>query len=125
MGWIWGPSGEYSRLGISDNMKMKRMKTMKSKKASSKTTKKKVPFSFYGPDAKEIFLVGDFNQWNKAAHPMKMDSEGIWRKFIFLPPGAYEYKFLVDGVWVNDQKNEAVCENSFGTHNNLFVVEEN
>ncbi|MBA3028803.1 MAG: glycoside hydrolase [Desulfobacteraceae bacterium] len=95
---------------------------MKSKKVQSQASKRRVSFTFYGPEATDVFLVGDFNQWNEKAHPMKMDAKGVWRKSIFVSPGAYEYKFRVDGAWENDQNNEMVCENSFGTHNNLFVV---
>lgn len=96
---------------------------MKPKKAKSNASKKKVSFTFYDSEATEVFVVGDFNQWNETAHPMKMDSEGTWRKSIFVAPGAYEYKFLVNGKWENDQNNKNICENTFGTCNNLIVVE--
>lgn len=96
---------------------------MKPKKTKSTLSKKKVSFAFYGPEAKDVFVVGDFNQWNETAHPMKKDSQGIWRKSIIVAPGSYEYKFLVNGKWENDQNNEVVRENTFGTRNNLFVVE--
>jgi type 1 glutamine amidotransferase len=42
-----------------------------------------------------------------------------------LPPGTFEYKFLVDGQWVADPRNERVCLNSFGTTNSIVRVVEN
>ena len=54
---------------------------------------------------------------------MKMDSNGVWRKSIFVSPGAYEYRFKADGAWENDQNNDMVCENSFGTHNDILVID--
>ena len=39
-----------------------------------------------------------------------------------IPPGEYEYKFLVDGQWQRDLSNEMVCKNCFGTLNNVMVV---
>jgi hypothetical protein len=39
---------------------------------------------------------------------------------VILLPGQYEYKFLVDGQWKQDPKNNRICPNKFGTYNNVF-----
>jgi hypothetical protein len=39
-----------------------------------------------------------------------------------LKPGRYEYKFFVDGSWVNDPKSPAAVYNSFGTQNSVVEV---
>lgn len=54
---------------------------------------------------------GDFNEWNVNTHPMKKNKRGVWEKAVMLPPGRYEYKFLVDGQWRNDPKNCDYCLN--------------
>lgn len=82
--------------------------------------RKKVTFSLKVSEAKEIFLMGDFNNWNPKKHPMKNDGNGIWNKIVILPPGKYEYKFLIDGDWKNDPQNDQVCSNCFGTLNSVF-----
>lgn len=74
------------------------------------------------PQAKEVILMGDFNQWNAKTHRMKLNSEGIWEKILMLYPGRYEYKFLQDGQWKIDPKNTEVCFNRFGTQNNVLIV---
>ena len=99
-----------------------RMRAMKPKKEKNNLSKKKVTFKFYGPDAKEVALLGDFNQWRPDKHPMKMDADGVWQKSIFVVPGTYEYKFQVDGDWENDPENPMMRENSYGTKNNFIVV---
>jgi 1,4-alpha-glucan branching enzyme len=93
---------------------------MKKEKGAKKTAKKRVVFTYFAPDAKEVILMGDFNNWNPTIHIMKMDDKGTWKKILFLPKGRYEYKFLVDGRWMNDPKNNWMVENPFGTLNNII-----
>ena len=58
---------------------------------------RKVTFSLKNPDANEVFLIGDFNKWNPKTHPMKSDGNGAWVRDVIIPPGEYEYKFMVYG----------------------------
>jgi len=68
-------------------------------------TLKKVHFELFAPEAKNVTLAGDFNDWDPYSHPMKKNSEGIWEINIHLTQGIYEYQFLVDRKWKNDSKN--------------------
>jgi 1,4-alpha-glucan branching enzyme len=95
---------------------------MSAKKSESKLKRRKVTFSLASPDAKEVILMGDFNQWNPKRHPMKKDNNGVWEKTTMLFPGRYEYRFLVDNRWENDSKNKQSCFNSFGSKNNFIIV---
>jgi 1,4-alpha-glucan branching enzyme len=81
-----------------------------------------VKFEINAMEAESVFLVGDFNSWDVKKHPMKKDSDGIWRKKVMLRPGTYEYKFLVDGQWENDPKNEKHSINNYGTRNNWIRI---
>jgi len=87
-----------------------------------KNNKRRVTFSLEAPSAHEVSLGGDFNNWDAVSHPMKKDAKGVWKKTLVLAPGRYEYKFLVDGRWRNDPKNDKTCSNSFGTINNVINV---
>lgn len=89
-------------------------------KPNQKTKRRKVTFSFESVDAKEVILMGDFNNWNAKKHLMKSNGNGKWNKSLVIPPGRYEYKFLVDGQWKEDPHNDQTCLNCFGTHNNVF-----
>ena len=87
---------------------------------TKKIKRQKISFSFESSDAKKVILMGDFNNWNPKKHPMKKDDNGKWTKAVILPPGQYEYKFLVDGKWKEDPQNDRICPNNLGTYNNVF-----
>jgi 5'-AMP-activated protein kinase regulatory beta subunit len=90
-----------------------------------KTAKRRrILFSIDAPQAREVAVVGDFNTWDRASHPMKNDGNGQWQKVMMLPPGQYEYKFLVDGQWRTDPNNPRQCTNCYGTNNNILHVQD-
>jgi 1,4-alpha-glucan branching enzyme len=95
---------------------------MGKEKKKEKTGKKKVVFTLNVDGAVSVSLMADFNNWDDKKHPMKKEHNEIWKKAVFLNPGRYEYRFLVDGEWRNDSKNNQLCENRFGTYNNFLVV---
>ncbi len=76
-------------------------------------TEKGVKFTYFEPNAKSVYLVGDFNEWNTSATPMKRDAEGLWSVIIPLAPGKYQYKFFVDGKYEQDPTNP-VTEGPYG-----------
>ena len=92
------------------------------KKGSLRAKKRKITFILEMPEAKEVHLVGEFNDWKSGIHPMKNNGNGVWAKAIMLPEGKYEYKFLVDNQWMADPQNERVCANCFGTTNSIVRV---
>ena len=52
--------------------------------------KKGVRFTVWAPHAKEVSVVGDFNNWDIRASKMnKIDSAGVWEIFI---PGLTNYQ---------------------------------
>lgn len=101
---------------------MSRKNSKENKTIKFRTTEKKrrVKFSFIENGAEEVSLVGDFNSWNPEVHPMKKDKYGIWEKDLVIPPGRYEYKFLVDGNWAVDPKNKQIDSNCYGTYNSVL-----
>ena len=88
-----------------ENNKMKsRGKSVSKKK--EKPVEKTVEFAFSAPEAREVFLAGEFNDWNTRSLPLKKSGGGVWRTKIKLAPGRYEYKFFVDNAWVEDLPGE-------------------
>jgi 1,4-alpha-glucan branching enzyme len=83
---------------------------------------RQIHFKYNNCKASSVLLVGDFNSWGQKKLAMKKIDEGTYRKSLLLPPGTYEYKFLVDGQWVNDPSNELTLVNCFGTTNNIIHV---
>ena len=56
-------------------------------------------FEFRAPSARDVFLVGEFNDWDAKATAMQRGADGNWRVELRLPPGFYRYKFVVDSIW--------------------------
>jgi 1,4-alpha-glucan branching enzyme len=83
--------------------------------------KKRVYFSLYAPDAREVYLVGSFNNWDPTSLTMKMDKKGQWKKTLTLQKGDYEYRYIIDGTWFTDPKKEK-CPNPFGDENNVLKI---
>ncbi len=71
------------------------------------------------PAAQEIFLAGDFNNWNPANLPLSCE-EGVWGRNLKLAPGYYQYRFIVDGNWMADPNNPATVLNNAGQPNSVF-----
>lgn len=84
---------------------------------------KKVQFEYPSPEAREVYLAGDFNQWDTRANKMKKDKSGIWKATLSLKPGRYEYRFFADGNWENAPVCSGCVPNEFGTLNCVKVVE--
>lgn len=76
----------------------------------------------YAPKAKKVSLAGSFNKWDINKLCAKNDSKGNWIVKVDLKPGKYEYKFFVDGAWVNDPRCASCIPNAFGTHNCVMEV---
>ncbi|HYC28359.1 MAG TPA: glycogen-binding domain-containing protein, partial [Chitinophagaceae bacterium] len=55
-------------------------------------------------NAREVMLVGSFNDWREFELPMKKTANG-WETTYTLGDGNYEYKFKVDGKWMSDPAN--------------------
>ena len=84
---------------------------------------RKVQFEYPAPEAKEVCLVGEFNNWDTHANIMKKGEDGIWRTNLPLKPGRYEYRFLADGYWENDPYCPGCVPNELGSKNCVKIVE--
>jgi len=74
------------------------------------------------PKAKKVSVAGTFNNWDTKNNLAKKDTRGNWAVKLDLAPGKYEYKFVVDGAWLNDPKCSNVVGNSFGTQNSVLEI---
>jgi 1,4-alpha-glucan branching enzyme len=72
--------------------------------------------------AQEVFLAGTFNNWNPNVTPMILIGDDLWVKELSLPPGTYEYLFVVDGAWIPDPRARGSVPNPYGGYNSLVRV---
>jgi hypothetical protein len=54
-----------------------------------------VRIEFRDPVARSVSVVGSFSQWREL--PLVNLGGGRWLRLLFLSPGTYEYRFVVDG----------------------------
>ena len=82
-------------------------------------------FLIQAPSAKEVYVVGDFNDW-KIDRGSMLDrlEDGRWTKAIRLRPGVYRYKFVIDGEWVLDSQNSLKRPNPFGSFDSILELNE-
>ena len=81
-----------------------------------------VELTFEAPQAERVFVAGDFNHWRAGDLRLRRDETGTWRIPLWLAPGRYEYRFIVDGEWQNDPQASACVPNEFGSSNCVLVV---
>ena len=84
---------------------------------------KKIGFTINAPNAREVFLVGDFNHWRiDEQSRLSKISDGRWGKELDLSSGRYRYKFVVDGEWTLDSENHEREPNAFGTFDSVKML---
>ncbi len=91
--------------------------------AKQKSSKKKETFSYFAPEAQAVLLAGSFNDWGQQPITLKKQKSGLWKGAVALEPGAYEYRFLVDGEWRDDPDCATRVANPFSSENCVRIVE--
>jgi len=75
--------------------------------------------------AKKLFLVGEFNQWNVKATPMKRLKTGDFTQTVELDTAQTEYQFryLTDqGNWENDWAADKYIPNGIDGENSVVQL---
>ncbi|MFH1278849.1 MAG: AAA family ATPase [Candidatus Eisenbacteria bacterium] len=84
-----------------------------------------VVFRLEAPGAKRVQVAGRFNDWNPARGEMSQDPiSGAWSIRIRIPRGTYQYRYVVDGEWVEDPANERHEFSETGFRNSLVHIGE-
>ncbi len=81
-----------------------------------------VIFRNHNPDAREVQLAGDFNDWMPHTTPMQRMAGGDFEARLRLPKGRYRYRLVIDGRWSHDQQNPVVETNEYGELNSVLEV---
>ncbi len=73
--------------------------------------------------AHTAFLVGDFNDWDMRAMPMKKVGRQFTLTIELLPGREYQFRYLVNGAeWYNDWNADRYKPNPFGGDNSVVIV---
>jgi hypothetical protein len=76
------------------------------------------------PASSRVAVVGDFNDWDPAATPLRPAGDGgTWIVELRLKPGRYHYTFLIDGRrWARDPSEPRAAESDFGAPVSVLTV---
>jgi 1,4-alpha-glucan branching enzyme len=79
----------------------------------------KVTFEVEAKEANKVSVVGDFNEWNTEAAPLKKLKNGNFKGILPLKKGiSYEFKYVVDGNYINEEKSDAFKWNAYANAEN-------
>ena len=84
-----------------------------------------VQFVFRAPSAHSVALVGDFNDWNSDATPLRPAAGGLWTVTVPLTAGRYTYTFVVDGErWMADPSAPPAPPDDVGRPSSVVTIGE-
>lgn len=81
-----------------------------------------VVFSVFAPEAKEVLVTGDFNDWDLSERNRMEPHNGTWSRKINLKAGQYRYRFVIDGKWAEDPNNPNKETNPYGEMDSLIKI---
>jgi hypothetical protein len=73
----------------------------------------------------QVYLAGTFNNWTADDGQYRMkddDGDGVYSITVKLAPGSYQYKYVVDGKWTQDQHAPGEAPDGYGGRNSQFDV---
>jgi len=81
-----------------------------------------VVFSVFAPEAKEVYVSGDFNEWKADENSRMINHNGTWTTKMHFNCGHYHYRFVIDGKWTEDFNNPKREMNPYGQLNSLLEI---
>ncbi len=94
-----------------------------------------VLFRFEAPSARVVQLAGNWpeNDWLRGQAQTGSflvglmtdeDGDGTWERREYLPPGRYQYKFVIDdNNWKEDPNNPQRVDDGYGGFNSLLILD--
>ncbi len=81
-----------------------------------------ISLALNAPDAKAVYVAGDFNDWKVDDKSMMQQEDGTWKLKVNLVPGRYRYRFVKDGEWIEDPSNTNRAMNPYGQMDSLIEI---
>ncbi len=83
----------------------------------------KVTFKFK-TEAESLALVGDFNNWNETATPMKKSKDGTFSVSVEMESSReQQFRYLADGrKWLNDEAADKYVTTALGSENSVVIL---
>jgi chromosome partitioning protein len=71
---------------------------------------------------RDLKIAGEFNDWVPDQGIETILEDGAIRKILYVEPGEYQYRLVIDGKWRNDPMNPDQIMNSMGVHTSMLKV---
>ncbi|MEC4049496.1 isoamylase early set domain-containing protein [Flavobacterium sp. SUN046] len=82
----------------------------------------KVTFSVAAKEANNVAVVGDFNNWNAIDGELSKLKNGTFKAVFDLPKDhSFEYKYIIDGTYVNEPEADSYRWNEFANADNSVL----
>jgi len=86
----------------------------------------KVKFSLPKTDieqAKTIAVVGDFNNWDVTANPLRKQKSGLFTSTVDLEINrSYQFRYILDGkIWINDAEADSFVPSNVSLEQNCLL----
>ena len=82
----------------------------------------KVTFTVPAEDANEVVVAGSFNDWNNKKTKLKKLKNGSFKGTVDLEKDtSYEFKYIVDGIWQNEEQADAFAWNDYAASENSVL----
>ena len=82
----------------------------------------KVTFSIEAKEANTAVVVGDFNNWNPSEGELSKLKNGTFKAAFDLPKdNSFEFKYIVDGAYVNEPEADSYRWNEFANAENSVL----
>jgi 1,4-alpha-glucan branching enzyme len=79
----------------------------------------KVTFSVPAKEAKNVAVVGSFNEWNTEATELTKLKNGTFKGTVDLASdNSYEFRYVIDGSYINDEQADSYAWNDFAAAEN-------
>jgi 1,4-alpha-glucan branching enzyme len=84
----------------------------------------KVTFSVEAKEAIQASVIGDFNNWNPEEGTLIKLKNGTFKGVFSIDKDAsYEFKYIIDGAFVNETESDSFLWNEFsGNENGVLTV---
>jgi 1,4-alpha-glucan branching enzyme len=87
---------------------------------SAKQTLRPTRFLYFAPQAANVSITGDFNNWSPS--PMQRQPDGAWVIQIPLHHGHHKYQLVVDGHPMLDPKAQGIARNAKNERVSIVAV---
>ena len=83
---------------------------------------RRVVLSYHHFQGQDLQIAGDFNDWIPDHRVETRTFNGTVQKVLKIPPGAYQYRVIIDGEWQEDPVNPVRVPNALGGTNSVLRV---